>query len=111
MPKWNGKFKLITCILYRGGADRILKLLKEKGIETGNMHHARGAAIGDPVGRKGIPNQFEKEMLSVLVSEKTADEIFSLIFEAADFDRPYSGFMFMESVRAATPFQLPEVKG
>ena len=101
---------LITCILYRGGGVEVLKALHKRGINRTAMCHARGFAIGDPVGKKGLPAFFEKEIIYVLVSPETADEIFEFVFETSKIDRPYGGYIYMEKVRKATPYILMDIQ-
>lgn len=102
------ELKLITCILYRGGGDKVLKALYKRGIVTTGHRHARGSAIGDPVGWGGLPKQFEKEILTVLVNKSEAEEIFEFIFNIAEIDRPHGGFLYMENLDKASTYKIPE---
>lgn len=99
----------ITCILYKGGGLQVLEALHKRGVNAASLHHARGSAIGDPAGRNGIPEIFEKEILTVVVSAEEADEIFDFVFEAAKIDRPHGGFLYMERLQLSVPFVLPSV--
>jgi len=104
-----GTTKLITCVLYKGGSVKVLKALREKGINTAAMSHARGSAIGDPVGRSGLPREFSKEVVTVLVPKEQAEEVFEFVFEVAEIDRPHGGFVYMQELTKAVPFALPDV--
>lgn len=101
--------RLITCILYQGGGTEILKALRARGLTTANVHHARGSAIGDPPGKKGLPSTFAQEIVTVVVPAEQADEIFDLLHEKGEIDQPRGGFLYMERLRRAVPFKLPEI--
>lgn len=101
--------RLITCVLYRGASKRVLEALHREGINAASVYHARGSAIGDPVGPKGLPAEFEKEVLTVVVDAPQADDIFARIFELANIDRPYGGFLYMQRLSRRVPYQLPDV--
>jgi hypothetical protein len=100
---------LITCVLYRGGGIEVLKALRKRGIDTANLHHARGSAIGDPADRTGLPASFAKEIVTVTVDADRADELFEFIFDTAQIDRPHGGFLYMQKIRHLSPYALPNV--
>ena len=100
---------LITCVLYKGGGIEVIKALHERGLNSASLHHARGSAIGDQVGKGGLPTHFEKEVVSVVVSQAQSDEIFEFIFDVAQIDRPHGGFLFMERLQRAVPYSLPNL--
>jgi nitrogen regulatory protein PII len=106
LPNDRDNCKLITCVLYRKGGLAVLDALRKRGIESAALWHARGSAIGDPVGKNGLPVSFEKEIVVVAVPAQDADEIFEFIFETAEIDRPYGGLLYMEPLRRATSFVL-----
>ena len=102
--------KLITCILPKGIAKGVVERLKtEQGIMTANINNARGVGKITPLAYRGIGAQSEKEILTVVVPEKTADEVFEFIHEAADINKPHGGIMYLHGLHKATPFTLPEI--
>ena len=105
----HNEMKQITCVLYKGGGTDVLQALHRRGINRCAMWHARGSAVGDPVGRNGLPVPFEKEIICVIVPAKSADEIFHFIFETAQIDRPYGGFLYMEQLKYASPYFFENV--
>ena len=98
--------KLVTCILYQGGGLDVLKYLHKLGINKTALYHARGSGIGDPVAKNGLPHSFEKEILTIIVEDSEADNIFDMVFEIAKIDRPYGGFLYMEKLGRVTPYCL-----
>lgn len=103
------RFKLITCFLPSGRAMEVLeRLRKEQRLNSLTYHHARGVGSGTRRGRRSFVAA-EREVITVLVPEARADEIFQLLFFAAGLDAPNTGMVFMERVLRASPFALPEV--
>jgi len=104
------KYKLITCILPKGIAVHVVKRLKsEQGILSANINNARGVGKLTPLAYRGVGAQSEKEILSVVVPEKLAEEIFAFIFEEAKINRPHGGIMYMGALSRSTAFILPEL--
>ncbi len=102
--------KLITCILPKGNALQTMAALKSGyGIITANMNFARGVGRLTPLAYGGINEQTEKEILTVVVPEAQADEIFSFIYHEAQINRPQGGLMYMQSLQQSIPFSLPEI--
>ncbi len=100
--------KLITCILPKGRAMPILKQLKQElGIITANLNHARGSGRLTPLAYRGAGEQTEKEILTVIVSQQQAEEVFSFIFFNADINRPHGGMIFQSALTVASDFELP----
>jgi nitrogen regulatory protein PII len=100
--------RLITAILYQGGGAQVLRTLKERGVVSAGLHHARGSAIGDPAEGDGLPRSFEKEVLQVLVEDGEVDDILELIFDTAQVDRTHGGFLYVEKIGSARPLSLPK---
>lgn len=102
--------KLITCILPKGRAADVARNLKEeRRIMSTNINNARGVGKITPLAYRGIAGQSEKEILTVVVGEQQADELFEYIYVKADINRPHGGMMYMHALPMATPFTLPEI--
>ncbi len=101
--------KLITSIMPKGAGRKVLVgLRKDHGINTGNINMARGAGMYNPMARRGIGEQTEKEMLTVIVPAEKADEIFAYIYELAEIGEPHHGIIFQSDLLHASDYQLPE---
>jgi len=108
----RNRHKLITCILPKGIAfDVVGRLMKEKGILTANVDSARGMGKLTPDAYRGVGEQTEKEILSVVVEAEQAEELFEYIFEVANIDRPHGGMIYMTRLAEASPFALPDLPG
>lgn len=102
--------KLITCILPKGVAPGVLASLKEQwDIVTANINSARGIGKITPLKYRGVSDQSEKEILTVMVSAERADEVFDFIYFEADINRPHGGLMYMLALQSASAFQLPDL--
>jgi len=101
--------KLITSIMPKGaGHDVLLGLRKDHGIKTGNIKMARGAGQYNPLALRGIGEQTEKEMLTVIVPAEKADEIFEYIYFRANIDEPHKGIIFQSDLLYASKYRIPE---
>ncbi len=100
--------KLITCILPGGKAMPVLKRLKQEfGIVAANINHARGSGRLTPLAYRGVGEQTEKEILSVVVDAARADSVFEFIFFEAEVNRPHGGLMYQSALTLATDYRLP----
>lgn len=102
--------KLITAILPKGTSLNVVDKLKhEKLLTTANFNYARGMGKLTPAKYRGIGETSEKEVLTVVVEEAQADEIFEYIFDIADINRPHGGIIYMQALMQSTAFVLPDV--
>lgn len=101
--------KLITAILPKGSSLKVVDKLKhEKLITTANFNYARGMGKLTPAKYRGVGEQSEKEILTVIVDESRGDEIFEYIYNVAEINRPHGGFIYMQKLMQSTEFVLPE---
>ena len=101
--------KLITSIIPKGAGRRVLQgLRREHGINTGNINMARGVGMSNPLFTRGLGEQTEKEILTVVVSAEQADEIFDFIFDLADIGEPHHGIIFQSTLLCSSAYDLPQ---
>lgn len=87
----------------------LLKQLKQElGVITANFNHARGSGRLTPLAYRGIGEETEKEILSVVVDEKQAEEVFAFIFYNAEINRPHGGLVFQSALTSATDYRIPD---
>jgi nitrogen regulatory protein PII len=103
--------KLITCILPAGVADEVLERLHaDHGLIEASVGKARGMGHLTPRAHRRPGTETEKEILTVVVPDDRADQIFRFLFEVARIDRPHGGIMFMSRLQQSTRFELPEIE-
>jgi nitrogen regulatory protein PII len=102
--------KIITCILPKGRANPVLKVLyKECGLTAVDIHYARGSGRITPLRYRGIGETSEKEILTVAVPADEADEMFEYIYELAEINQPHGGLMYMQALKTSTRYELPDL--
>ena len=106
----QGDSRVISAYVYSGAALEVVKALHEAGFQAAHFRGARGSAVGDQARLGGVPREFEKDILSVLVPASEVDRVLVLIFEAAKIDRIHGGFLVVERVRRASRFVLPALQ-
>lgn len=110
MKTFSEAQKLITCIVPHGRALPVLKSLKDEyGNITANIHHARGSGRMTPLAWRGVGETSEKDVMSVVVSELQAEEIFTFIHDAAEIHRPHGGIIYQQSLKISTAYELPDI--
>ncbi len=109
-PMATDGHKLITCLLPFGVALPLARALKsEKGIVTAHIGNARGVGKLASADHRRLGGQTEKQILTVVVDEKDAEDLFAFIYFEAEIDRPHGGLIFMSRADNYVPLILPDV--
>lgn len=103
--------KLITCILPDKGQDMLLlkALRAEKGIISANTFQCRGFGLQlrrRYMGKRQVAG-YSVRVVTVVVQEDRADDLFEYIYYQVNFDLPCPGLIYQGSLLAATPYMLP----
>ena len=94
---------LISCIVQRGQADRIVQAAREAGAQGATTYYGRGSGVRERLGVLGVAVDVQKEIVNVVVSTEQADRIFEQMYLAGQLDTPGMGFMYMTRLdKAAT---------
>lgn len=103
-------FKLITCILPKGRARPLQRLLTtEHQLYTGNFHYGRGVGRESHIRDRGIGEQQEREIFDVMVPAADAERLFEMIFFEAQMNERHGGMIFITDIPRSTPLRLPEL--
>ena len=94
---------MITCIVQRGIADKIVTAAQEAGASGATIYYARGESVRERLGILALAVEAEKEVIIVAVADDQADHIFERMFIAGELDTPGMGFIYMTKLdKAAT---------
>ena len=103
--------KIITCILPDEGQDmELLKALRtEKGIISANTFQCRGFGLQlrRRYKRKRQVAGYSVRMVTIVVQEDQADDLFEYIYYRVNFDHPCPGLIYQGDLLTATPYTLP----
>lgn len=95
---------LITCIVQRGSADRIVEAAREGGAQGATVFFARGTGIRERLGILGVAVEVEKEVINVVVASDQASRIFERMYLAGKLDTPGMGFMYITPLEKAATY-------
>ena len=95
---------LITCIVQRGVADRIVEAARKAGAQGATVSYANGTGIRERLGLLGVAVEVEKEVINIVVAKDQVDRIFETMYLAGNLDTPGMGFMYMTHLEKAATF-------
>jgi len=99
--------KLITCILMKGRVMELVKRLhEEKGMNMTNVTSARGIGVVESI---SYAVWKEVDVLTVVVGEAMADEVFEFLYRESKIADGEKGFMYQGALLLSTPFVLPDL--
>ena len=102
---------LITCIVQRGLGDSIVKAAQGAGAVGATVHYAQGTGVRERLGILGLAVEAEKEIVSIIVANDQADQVFERIYLAGKLDTPGMGIITMttlDKVATYVPHELVE---
>ena len=98
---------LITCIVQRGVADKMIRAAREVGAQGATVNYARGSGVRERLGILGVAVDVEKEVINIVVSSDQADRVFEKLFVAGDLSTPGMGFLYITPLEKAATY-IPE---
>jgi hypothetical protein len=104
--------KLVCCIVPHGrGLELLDALRRDRGLNAGHVHLARGIGRATPLGKRPFGEAAERDVVTVVVPAGEADEVFEYLYFAGGLDQPHGGFVYLRPLEQATPLVLPELAG
>ena len=94
----NYDFKLITCVVQRGKADKICKAAMAAGAAGATVFFARGMGIRERLGLLGLAIAPEKEVILIVAARTEVDAIFRALVHAGHLETPGYGIAFVTEV-------------
>lgn len=100
---------LITCVVQRGVADKIVKVAYDEGAQGATVHFAKGMGIRERLGLLGVAVEVEKEIINIVVSSDQVERIFEAMYLAGELDTPGKGIMYITPLEKAATYIPPDV--
>ncbi|MBK7414052.1 MAG: P-II family nitrogen regulator [Dechloromonas sp.] len=101
---------LITAIVQRGTADRVVQAAQEAGAQGATIFHAHGTGVRQKrLGILGLTINAEKEVLYIVAPSDQADAIFERIFVCAKMDTPGMGILWMTQLEKMATYVPHEI--
>lgn len=86
--------QLITCVIQRGKADKVVKAALDAGAAAATVFFGRGMGLRERLGLLGLAIVPEKEVIMIVAPDIDAQRIFDVIVEAANLDTPGMGIAY-----------------
>ncbi|MDB5809538.1 MAG: hypothetical protein JWN94_1660 [Betaproteobacteria bacterium] len=99
---------IITCIMPAGRGLELVGQLREFGVVSAQVHHARGVGQSSKQ-RHGVSHYAEREVVQALVDAARADEVFEFLYAAAGIGQPHAGMLLMEKAVHGVALVLPDL--
>ena len=102
---------LITCIVQRGTADKIVRAAQDAGAQGATINYAQGVGVRERLGVMGLAIEVDKEVISIIVANDQADRVFEAMYLAGKLDTPGMGIMTLaalEKIATYVPLELVE---
>lgn len=95
---------LITAIVQRGKADKIVADAIKAGAEGATVFYARGTGVRQKLGLLGKIITPEKEVILIVAKKNQTNDIFDIIVKTGKLEKPGKGFAFVHTVDTAVGF-------
>jgi nitrogen regulatory protein PII len=96
--------KLITCIVQRGKADKVVDAAMAAGAEGATISYGRGTGIRQKLGLKGYLIKPEKEIILIVTMPDQTAAVMEAVVEAARLREKGQGFAFLHEIDTAIGF-------
>jgi nitrogen regulatory protein PII len=86
--------QLITCVLQRGKADKVVKAALDAGAAGATVFFARGMGLRERLGLLGLAIVPEKEVIMIVTKKAEHRRVFDVLVETAKLDIPGMGIAY-----------------
>lgn len=100
--------RLITCVLYEGGAESMMESLYQRGIREAYFYPTRGKPIGRTSEAGDLPEIPKTEVLHAVVSADQSDYIYSMLYHDFRLNEPGVGMITVNRLNLSSRLSLPE---
>ncbi|NWF67220.1 MAG: P-II family nitrogen regulator [Campylobacterales bacterium] len=101
--------ELITCIVQKGNADKIVKAAYEAGAQGATIYYANGSGVKEKLGIIGVAVDSEKEIINIVVSEEQSNRVFDAMYLEGKLDTPGMGFIYVTKLEKAGTYIPHEI--
>lgn len=95
---------LITCIVQRGEADKVVDAAIAAGAEGATIYYGRGTGVRQKLGFAGRFIRPEKEIVLIVTKVEQTDAVFNAVVKAASLEKKGQGFAFLHKLDRAVGF-------
>ncbi|HSR36587.1 MAG TPA: P-II family nitrogen regulator [Desulfurivibrionaceae bacterium] len=95
---------LITCIVQRGEADKVVNAAIDAGAEGATIYYGRGTGVRQKLGFAGRLIRPEKEIVLIVTKVEETDAVFDAVVKAANLEKKGQGFAFLHKLDRAVGF-------
>jgi nitrogen regulatory protein P-II 1 len=96
--------KLITCIVQRGKADKVVEAAMAAGAEGATISYGRGTGIRQKLGLKGYLIKPEKEIILIVTRSEQTKMVMEAVVNVARLREKGQGFAFLHEIETAIGF-------
>lgn len=100
---------LITCVVQRGAADKIIHAAQEVGAQGATVYYARGGGVRERLGVLGLAIEVEKEVINTVVATDQIDRIFEKMYLVGSLDTPGMGIMYVTKLDKVATYIPQEI--
>ena len=86
--------QLITCVVQRGKADKVVKAALDAGAAGATVFFGRGMGLRERLGLLGLAIVPEKEVIMIVAQQAETQRIFDAIVEVAKLNTPGMGIAY-----------------
>jgi nitrogen regulatory protein P-II 1 len=95
---------LITCIVQRGKANKVVEAAREAGAEGATIFYGRGMGVRETLGLRGRFIKPQKEIILIVTKSEQTEAVFDAVVKAAQLDKKGRGFAFQHALDRAIGF-------
>ncbi len=100
----NSNPKLITCIVQRGKADKVVEAAMAAGAQGATISFGRGTGVRERLGLRGLLIRPEKEIIYIVTKQDESEKVMAAVVHAARLKEKGQGFAFLHELDSAIGF-------
>ena len=95
---------LITCIVQRGRAEKVVDAALRAGAPGATYHYGRGTGVRQKLGVLSKLIVPEKEIITIVTKDSQTDSVFDAVVKAGKLDKKGQGFAYIHKLDRAIGF-------